>query len=787
MVGVNMPGLINMAGLIRWLPAFPLLVAALSAATCPPAAMKPDDSRAGTLNERDCRISDAFENEPGGQAFVDIYTIAIPEAGTLTVTASSPRFTAQVRLYDGRGRRLAATEGGPTARLRLEVQAGQHTVYVSSEGVKTGTYTIVTSFKATPECVDRRVAPDGETMGDLSLGDCRHPIAIKQRGTLIVELQAADAEVFLRQGRDELQRDRSRIVRELEGDYTIVVHPTRPRSGAYRLQTQFCPGSRELSLNAPVEATVSEACRAATGDVPQAYSLKLAAGALVKVELQTHGVGDLAWQPLVMLSGTGMESLEGKPPLTRALGAGTYSVSVKLPKGAAGSYSLTARGLCRLTEIKPNSTAAGAFAAGGCISGTVLNSHESFPAVVYHLHTDQSCEFSPAIEPKGIARFTLLDPAGKPAASALWRPGEHLVMVTALNAAAKSFRLETRCRRACVPDELRLNDIQEGRIFPNDCRLSDIVPSADGSPAHLYRLRLALPATVNFEFPSADAGAATGAVPGAAISAAPGASLLLLKGDGANLELIEENREIHRTLESGVYSVVVKSPRPMAYELRAAVPCTPVNLQTDQPVSGTLSETDCYDGAGSYYRRYRILPDRTAVLELTAASKSFDPVLNISDANGYETANTGIAGGPPAAIRGIVESGGVYAVQVNSASPSGTGAFDLSRRLFPLRELEPNQPGPVAEFLDPDCLETSCVHYYRLHLEGQLQEDLTLRLDMKVPFAAILELLDANWNPLEKGETEIRSHMKSDRYIIRVSTKSRTYGSYVLTAGSAGN
>jgi hypothetical protein len=447
-----------------------------------------------------------------------------------------------------------------------------------------------------------------------------------------------------------------------------------------------------------------------------------------------------------------------------------YAISVRIAKGATGAYSLTARSLCRLTEIKPNSTAAGAVTAGGCSSGAILNSPESFPAVLYHLRTEQSCEFSAVIEPKGAARATLLDLTGKPAASPLWKPGEHLVMVSALAAGlvpgAKPFRLEARCRRACVPDELRLNETQDGQTSPNDCRVSDIVPSGDASPAHLYRLKLERTAVVHFELPSGDAGA----------------SLILLKGDGAGRELIEENREVRRTLESGVYSVVVKSPNPTAYELRAAVPCTPINLQTDQPVSGTLSETDCYDGVGSYYRRYRILPEQTAVVELTVASPAFDPVLQLSDASGLETANTGTAGGQPAAIRRIVESGGVYAVQINSASPAGVGAFDLTRKLFPLRELEPNQPGPVVEFLDPDCLETTCVHYYRVRLQG----DVTLRLDLKVPFASILELLDANWNPLEKAETEIRSHVNADRYIIRVSTKSRTYGSYILTAG-AGN
>ena len=43
-----------------------------------------------------------------------------------------------------------------------------------------------------------------------------------------------------------------------------------------------------------------------------------------------------------------------------------------------------------------------------------------------------------------------------------------------------------------------------------------------------------------------------------------------------------------------------------------------------------------------------------------------------------------------------------------------------------------------------------------------------------------------NLKSVGTGETEVRSHVDSGRYIIRVSTKSRTYGSYVLTAGAAG-
>jgi hypothetical protein len=635
-------------------------------------------------------------------------------------------------------------------------------LYVSSEGVKAGTYTVATTFRAIPGCVERRVTPNQESTGDLSLGDCRHAISLKQHGTLIAELQATDAELILRQGREELQKDSARITRELEGDYTLVVHPLRMRGGAYTLRTIFCPGSQELALNSPIEGRVSDACRTATGDAPHTYSLKLAAGAMVSLELQTRGL-----EPLLTLSGPGTENLEGKPPLTRALGAGNWSIAVVVPKSAAGTYSLTARRLCPLTEIKPNSALAGAFAAGACSSGAILNSPESFPAVVYNLRTDQSCELTPAVTPKGIAQTSLLDVAGKPVASPMLNPGEYLLVVSALAAGARPFRLEAACPRMCASGELRLNEIQDGRLYANDCRLSDFVPSADTSPAHAYRFNLAHPATVLFELPGAESAA----------------SVMLWKGDGEKRELVEENQSVRRPIEGGTYLVVVKSPTPLLYKLKASVPCTPVNLQTDQPASYTISEGDCYDGTSSYYRRFRVLPDQTAVLELTAVSTAFDPVLKLSDASGALASNTGAAGQRPAAIRHVVESGGDYAVQVNAETPAGAGAFDLGRKLFPLRELEANQPGPLAEFLNADCLESTCIHYYRVRLAG----DVSIRLDMKVAFAANLELLDANWNTLEKADTQIKSQLKPDRYLIRVSTKSRTYGSYILAAGAAGN
>ena len=749
-----------MGALFRWLWVAHLLGPAAMAATCSPATMKATDSQKGTLNERDCRMSDAFPNLPGEQAFVDLYTIAIRDAGLLSVEATSSQFSAQVRLYDARGRRLGGAESSP--RLRAEVQTGQYTLYVTSEGVRTGTYTVATTFKATPVCTERRVAPNDQNSGDLSLGDCRHPISIKQRGTLIAELQAADAELILRQGRAELQKDAARVAREVEGDYTLVVHPLRQRGGAYTLRTVFCPGSQELILNTPVEGRVSDACRAAIGDGPQTYSLKLGAAALISLELHGRGL-----EPAIKLSGPGVEKVAGKPPLVRALGAGSWSIALDAPKGAAGSYSLTARSLCALTEIKPNSAMADGFVAGGCNSAAILNTRESSPAVVYNLHTDQSCELRPSVTPVGIAQTSLLDLAGKPLASPLLNPGEYLLVVSALAPGTRQFRVDAACPRVCAPGELRLNEIQDGRLLANECRLRDFAPSPDASPASAYRFNLPRTATVLFELSGAEAGA----------------SVMLWKVDGDTKELFEGGRSIRRALEGGSYFVIVKAANPLAYKLRASVPCTSVNLQTDQPASYSLSEGDCYDGTDSYYRRFRVLPDQTAVLELTAASKAFDPVLQLSDATGVLASTTGAAGQRPAAIRRLVEPGGDYAVQIHADNPAGLGAFDLVRKLFRLRELEPNQPGPVAEFVDLDCLESTCVHYYRVRLEG----DIAIRLNMKVPFASNLELLDANWNTLEKADSQIRSHIKSDRYMIRVSTKNKTYGSYVLIAGAAGN
>ena len=746
-----------MGRLFRWLLIAPALAPLTTAATCSPAALKLGDNPKGSLTEHDCRMSDAFPKEPAENAYVDLYDLETAQPGTLTIETTSSSFATLVRLYDVRDRRL----GGPdkTPRLTLEIAAGKYKLYVTSDGVHTGTYTLFTSFKARPVCADRPLPRDGEVRGDLKDGDCRHLISLKQRGTLIVDLRDAEAELILRRGREEIARDRERIARELDGDYTFTVHPLARAGGAYRLHTTFCPAAQDLSLNSPVESRVSEDCRTIPGALPQTYSLKLSAAALVAIDLQSAG-----FEPRISLSGPGVSDVEMKPGKPRVLPAGDWSAAVAAPENAAGAYTLTVRSLCPLLEAGTNASLKGEFSAGGCNSGVLVGDRDSAAAVLYDLRNDLDCTFAPALDPAGIAQAALFDLEARPLAAPVLSPGEYLLMVSASDPGARPFHLETTCRRVCLPEPLKLNETVERSLTAKDCHANEIVPSGETSLARAYTLDLAHKATVLFELPGTD----------------PAASLALWKRDGDKPEHLDESRSIRATLEAGSYLVLAKAPVPLSYRLLASVACTAINLQTGQPVAGALSDADCYDGTGSYYRRYRVLPDQPAVLDLTAASKAFVPVVKLLDGNTVLATDTGKSG-HPAEVRHVVEAGGDYAVQVNAENPGGSGAFEVTRRLFPIREISPG----VKDFPDADCTESSCVHYYRV----QLADDAVIRVSptKEFPFAPVLELLDQDLNTLERAETEIRSKMKPGRYIVRVSTKSRTYGSYLLTAGPAGN
>src|ERR1041384_2613326 len=80
--------------------------------------------------------------------------------------------------------------------------------------------------------------------------------------------------------------------------------------------------------------------------------------------------------------------------------------------------------------------------------------------------------------------------------------------------------------------------------------------------------------------------------------------------------------------------------------------------------------------------------------------------------------------------------------------------FDLTQ--FPTQGvLEQGKAVPMAEFLDSDCLPTTCVHLYRADLNGG---DGVIRLDMRVNFNSVIELQDIHGKRLEVGETEIKIH-----------------------------
>ena len=746
-----------MGRLFRWLLIAPVLAPLTVASTCSSATLRLGENPKGSLTGHDCRMSDAFPKEPGENAYVDVYDIETAQPGTVTIETTSSSFASLIRLYDARDRRLGGSEKTP--RLTLEIAPGRYKLYVTSEGVHTGTYTLFTSFKARPVCADRPLPRDGDIRGDLRDGDCRHLISLKQRGTLIVDLQDAEAELILRHGHEEIARDQQRIAWELDGDYTLTVHSLARAGGSYRLHTTFCPGAQDLTLNSTVESRVSEACRTIPGGLPQMYSLNLSSSALVAIDVQSE-----AFETHVSLSGPGVSDFEITPGKPRVLPPGNWSFAVAVPENASGVYTLTARGVCPLVEAGTNTSLKGEFSASGCNSGVLVGGRESTAAVLYDLRNDLDCTFAPSLDPAGIAQTSLFDLEAKPLAVPVLSPGEYLLMVSAADPGARLFRLETACRRVCIPEPLKLDETVERSLTARDCRANEIVPSGETSLARAHSLDLARKATVLFELPGTDAAA----------------SLALWKRDGDKFEHVDESRSIRTTLEPGSYLVLAKAPGPLSYRLLASVACTSIDLQTDRPVAGTLSDADCYDGTGSYYRRYRVLADRPAVLDLTAVSKAFEPVVKLFAGNTVLAADSGRSG-HPAAVRHIVEAGGDYAVQVNAENPGAGGAFEVTRRLFPIREISTG----VKDFPDSDCTESSCVHYYRVELAA----DSVIRVSptKEFPFAPVLELLDQDLHTLERAETEIRSKMKPGSYIVRVSTKSRTYGSYQLTTGPAGN
>jgi hypothetical protein len=717
------------------------------AATCEPVAIKPNEFTLGRLRPQDCRMSGAFLELIGDNRYVKLYAMEIPESGTLTVDASSSEFTPQLLLPD-------VPHGGTAQHISVSVAPGRYLIYITSTGAEGGSYKLITTFttKVQQTCPERRLDLQGAQNGDLTRGDCKYRVKLPSRGTLKVGLEATDAELMIRKSTGEIQnhRDPRRFSAELEGEYVITVHG---RSGTYTLSSTFCPGLRDLALDSHIESTISQACTAAEGANVRQYTLTVPTGAFVRIALAEHNGFDAA----LSLSGPGVGEIQDKTTVTRALAPGRYTLTVKALNGGTGAYTLLARTVCRVKPIAANAVATNAFSATSCQVGEILGTADRSPAVVYRLHVEQGCRFSARVDPSEAAALKLLDLAGEPAPE-MPNPGDYLLLLGGRPGDMGSFSIQTTCRRACVPEELRLGEDIEGQISQNDCRVSDVLDSPDGSLARLYHLTLGQAVSLYID-----------------LSSTAAASLVLFQDVN---DVLAESQKIQRRLQPGTYSLLVKQSGPGSYRVQASVQCATTNPPNNQPFSDELSVEDCSNGAGSYYKQYRVVVERNSVLDLKVFGKGFEPILTeCSPSMRTQPAIRPRRGGlQQSSVQQILEAGRDCYFQMSSADPSKLGGFDLIRRLFPLHDLETNRQGPPASFNESDCLETSCVQYHRVFLQG----DVTVTLRQR-GFAPRLELLDSGWNVLERAETVVKSHdLQPASYIIRVSTEGRSSGSYDL-------
>jgi hypothetical protein len=111
--------------------------------------IQPNNVVVGTLSFGDCTINDLFSD--GDPSFVDLYNIALPAPGVLTVRMDSSDFDALVGLMDPSLTILFAIDddsgGNFNALFSVSLEAGNYTLLANSASLRadTGTYTLTTS------------------------------------------------------------------------------------------------------------------------------------------------------------------------------------------------------------------------------------------------------------------------------------------------------------------------------------------------------------------------------------------------------------------------------------------------------------------------------------------------------------------------------------------------------------------------------------------------------------------------------------------------------------------
>ncbi len=162
--------------------------------------------------------------------------------------------------------------------------------------------------------------------------------------------------------------------------------------------------------------------------------------------------------------------------------------------------------------------------------------------------------------------------------------GDYYLMV---RGNAGPFTLNAKCSQ-CEPDDLKIGDAKQGRLTADSCQEREVVQGGDNSLVQVYRLELRLPATVNISLTNQED------------------EIRAIVRPTGRTEKVAEGVSIRQQLDKGAYDIMVKAPRAGAYRISAGVECRVRTLQPGDELRDSLSESDCYEGAGFYHKTYKV-------------------------------------------------------------------------------------------------------------------------------------------------------------------------------------
>ncbi len=611
-----------------------------------------------TLSTTDCRVRDIL-GQGTDDSYADQYRVTLKERGTLTLVLQSTAFDAYLILLDANLRQIATDDdsaGNRNARISRMMDPGTYVIVAKPFRPATGSYTLQADFRSEGVVAEAQIGPGERELpitiqGELTTSDRRvldilgrggdrtyadeYRITIRQPGTLTINLESGDFDpyLYLLDAKNQVVASdnnsgggtNARIRQEVTpGVYTILANAFNVSTGRYSLRADFTP----------------------QGGTPTA------------------------------------------PP--RPTSPGCPARTLELNREVSGTFSSTA---CTVRQIVGSGT-------------------DSTPADQYRLTLTQRDSVtidlrSPAFDPylilldgnyRELARD---DDSGEGNSARITRTleaGTYFVLAKAFVSGQGTYYLRASAAGAagpagvCAAQDLQLPANISGSLSATDCQVRNILGSGtDESRADQYRVAVPQRGRLSIELRSA----------------AFDAYLILLDSNLREMATDDDsagnrNARISTVVSPGTYIIVAKPYRAALGDYTLSAEFTPEGapettpgakptcsvgvLRLGQPVSGTLSESDCRVreilGRGDDSTRadqYRLTLPQSAAVTIDLRSTAFDAYLMLLDSNYAELATDDDSGGNRDAR--IVQNldAGSYIVLVKPLS-SGVGSYTLEAR-----------------------------------------------------------------------------------------------------------